>query len=429
MQTSLIEQIKLLNPWLKDPKRLLEENSSYVPRRQESRLFSTAWDSLWTILIGPRQAGKTTLGVHFCRALIKDKRFETLLYLNCDFLDIRQWLLTPLFVAELLKQFELKTPILFIDEVQRLENPGLLLKAIVDLKLPIKLVASGSSQLEMKSKVQESLTGRQFESLVLPFSYTEAIHVKEQFEEFIIFGGYPSIWQSEERSILLSLLYKEYITKDIIEYLRVEKADAMERLITLVAHSSGQLVNYQQLATDCRVSVPTVQNYLRILEQTYVLHKVTPFVGNKRQEITSNPIYYFVDNGFRNQAVRNFLSLENRSDAGLLVKGFVLQEILKWRTYSYSDINIHYWRTKSGAEVDFVVYKDPTRPLPIEVKYRSFSKPTLTRSYRSFIDAYQPKEGVVLTKGFSDEVQVDGCLVRFIPVEQLQKLEVLINGL
>jgi predicted AAA+ superfamily ATPase len=423
MNLELIEQIHLLNPWLKDPSIPIMARDRYLPRRQEPRLLSKSWDTLWTILVGPRQAGKTTMGLHLSQRLIEDQRFETLLYLNCDLFDIRQWLSTPLFVTELLKHFKLRKPILFIDEVQRLENPGLLLKAIVDLRLPIKLIASGSSQLEIKSKVQESLTGRQFESVVLPFSFTELQSPKSQFEDFLTHGAYPSVWRNEEKQLLLAQLYKDYINKDIVEHLRIGKTDAMQKLLILIAHASGQLVNYQQLSNDCLISSPTVQNYLAILEQTFVLEKLTPFIGNKRQEITSNPVYYFIDNGFRNQSLRNFLALDKRSDLGLLVEGFILQEILKFRAQNYLDFNIHYWRTKSGAEVDFVLYKDPTQPLAIEVKYRNMQTPQLTRAFRSFIEAYKPNDAVVMTKSYLKQEKIENCWVHFIPVVETHLLE------
>ena len=155
MNLELIQQIQMLNPWLKNRGIPILESARYFPRHQEERLLSKVWDSMWTILVGPRQAGKTTLGLHLSQRLIEEQRFECLLYLNCDLADICHWLINPLFVNELLSYFQVSKPILFIDEVQRLENPGLLLKAIVDLRLPIKLIASGSSQLEIKSKVQE----------------------------------------------------------------------------------------------------------------------------------------------------------------------------------------------------------------------------------------------------------------------------------
>ncbi len=208
-----------------------------------------------------------------------------------------------------------------------------------------------------------------------------------------------------------------------IEFLRIGKADALQKLVTLIAHSAGQLVNYQQLAADCQISAPTVQSYLTLLEQTYVLYKLTPYVGNKRQEVITNPIYYFIDNGFRNQALRNFTGLDQRSDAGLLVEGFVLQELLKFRAQTYGDFNLHFWRSKSGAEVDFVIYKQTDKPLPIEVKYRNLAKPSISRGYRSFIDAYHPSQGIVVTKNLVGTLSVNSCTVHFIPLSELTKVE------
>src|SRR5439155_124698 len=115
--------------------------NQYIKRSQYPFLSLEDWDSLWTILIGPRQAGKTTLGKHLCAELIRLKRFQTLLYLNCDYREIRQWLnASPGFLTEIEQILQLKNYILFIDEVQRLETPGLLLKIIADLRLPIKMI-------------------------------------------------------------------------------------------------------------------------------------------------------------------------------------------------------------------------------------------------------------------------------------------------
>ncbi len=418
MDLSLIKQIHRLNPWLEQPEQPILDQKKYIPRLQAELLLKPEWDSLWTILVGPRQAGKTTLGKYLCQQLIGQKRFHHLLYLNCDYLDIRNWLKDTNFIEEAFKQFQLTQPILFIDEVQRLESPGLLLKTIVDLKLPIKLIASGSSQLEIKSKVQEYLTGRHLEAIVLPLGLNE-IGNEYPLAERLIYGAYPSIVRASTKQILLAQLYQDYISKDIIEILKVGKPDVMQKLVTLLAHSSGQLVNYQQLALDCRVSIPTIQNYLAILEQTYVTQVIKPFVGNKRSEITSNPIYYFIDNGFRNQALRNFASLDHRADNGLLVQGFVFQEIRKWQVEYFRDFSIGYWRTKMGAEVDFVLHKNPETILPIEVKYRTFRKPQISRGFRSFIEAYQPRVGIVVTKALLAEEIIEGCKLHFIPLERL----------
>ena len=422
MQSELLSEIQELNPWLLSPSSpILPLIDKFIPRLQTQKLLQKSWDDLCLTLIGPRQAGKTTLAKYISQTLIEQERFTHFLYLNCDLHLIRQWVAHLSFIKEATEQFNLHHPIIFLDEVQRLENPGLLLKSIVDLKQPLKLIASGSSQLEIKSQVQEYLTGRQLEAVILPLSYSE-LSSKAISEDLLIYGCYPQIVNTSEKSILLKSLFQTYIDKDIIEIFKIGKPDIMQQLIGLIAHSSGQLVNYQSLANDCRVSIPTIQNYLSILERTYVIAKIKPFVGNKRQEIISNPIYYFIDNGFRNQALNNFLSLERRTDKGLLIQSAVFQEIYKFKEQYFSPFHIHYWRSKGGAEVDFILYKNSDSFLPIEAKFRHLTKPTISRGFYSFIEAYQPKQGIIITKQFTAKRKVGKCTVLFIPFHDLNRI-------
>jgi hypothetical protein len=197
----------------------------------------------------------------------------------------------------------------------------------------------------------------------------------------------------------------------------------MQKLVTLIAHASGQLINYNQLATDCKVSAVTIQNYLATLENTYTVSRVTPFVGNKRKEITSNPIYYFIDNGFRNQALHNLsMDLDARQDIGLLIQSAVFQELFKFKAQNFYDFNLHFWRTQSGAEVDFVLYKNDECIVPIEVKFRTMSRPTITRGFRSFVEAYKPKNGFVITKDYNKKIVIDDCEIQFIAFSYLPNL-------
>lgn len=424
MNNQLISIIYQANPWLKKPETPIL-NTDYIPRLQADKLLSPEWDSLWLVLVGPRQAGKTTLAKYLSQELIKQGRFSTLLYLNCDLLEIRQWLTSPLFIQEAMDEFRIKKPIILIDEVQRLPNPGLLLKACADLKLDIKMIATGSSQLEIKSKVQEYLTGRHLEALILPLSYQE---IGAAQDTQLIYGCYPAIIKSTEKSILLRQIYQDYITKDIIEILKISKPDAMQKLITLIAHSSGQLVNYNQLSIDCQVGVSTMQNYLSILENTYTIARITPYVGNKRKEITSNPIFYFIDNGFRNQSLHNLSTLlDTRQDVGLLVQSAIFQELLKFKVQHFYDFSIHFWRTQNGAEVDFVLYKNENCIIPIEVKFKTMNDPVISRSFRSFIEAYQPAYGFYITKNLNKRIIIDGCEIHFISFARLNHLFEIVN--
>ena len=428
MKLRLLQEIEQQNPWLAQKGQPILRIPNYRKRLQIDTLLLPEWDQLWTILVGPRRAGKTTLGKYLCQQLLNQRRFRELLYLNCDLEEVCAWLQSPLFIKEAIRQFNLKSPILFIDEVQRLPSPGLLLKTIADLKLPLKMIASGSSQLDIKSKVQEHLTGRQFSSLVLPFSFQEW-EAPSHLEELLVYGSYPQIVDSGAKELLLAQLYRDYIAKDVIETLRLGQPDVFQKLLGLVAHSSGQIVNYTQFAADCQVSVSTIRHYLSVAQQTYVISSITPFVGNKRTELTNNPIFYFIDNGFRNYALRNFSDPTYRSDLGLLVEGVVFQELYKLATQKFLNSSLHYWRTKSGAEVDFVVRKNDDRILPIEVKYRNLAKPRITRGYRSFLQAYQPEIGVVITKNLITVEKIENVEVHFIPLERLETLFPLVLAL
>lgn len=424
MNSRLIATIERQNPWFKEPNSPIHQAADYIERAQTERLLQADWDNLWLILTGPRQAGKTRLGKYLCARLIDSGRFDNLLYLNCDQVEIREWLQNSSHVLKALDYWTLQKPIVFIDEVQRLENPGLLLKALIDLNRPIKFIASGSSQLEIKSRVQEFLTGRQLESLVLPLSFVE--DKKLNWQDRVMFGGYPQIVLAFEKEILLQQLYQNYINKDIIEILKIGKPDVAEKLLALIAHASGQLINYSTLATDCRVNVSTIQHYLDLFEKTYVVQAIKPFVGNKRTEITANPIYYFIDNGFRNQALDNFVPLERRTDAGLLIQSVVFQELQKINAQNFSKFKIYFWRTKGGAKVDFILKKGE-ETIPIEVKFKSFKQPKIDRGFRSFLEAYKPKIGIYITQDYFDKIKIENCTLHFIPIEKLAMLQELIS--
>lgn len=428
MHLTLIKELEQQNPWLQNPEAPILAMPHYCPRQQLSTLMLVDWDSLWTILIGPRRAGKTTLGKILSQALIEQNRFQQLLYLNCDLAEVRNWLKSPLFITEAFKQFKLESPIIFIDEVQRLENPGLLLKTIADLTLPIKMIATGSSQLEIRSHVQEHLTGRNLTSLVLPLSFSEW-DAASHLENLLLYGAYPQIIATPHKELLLAQIYQDYLNKDIIEFLKLAQPDNFQKLLGLLAHSSGQLINYNQLATDCQINVRLIQHYLSVLQQTYVIAIITPFVGNKRTELTSNPMVYFIDNGFRNYALRNFNVLSSRTDAGLLVEGLVFQEMYKYISQHFLNYTLHYWRTKSGAEVDFVIYKNDTDFVPVEVKYRPMSSASISRGYRSFLQAYQPPCAIMITKDFLAEQIFENTLIHFIPLAYLDRLFSLIDQL
>src|SRR5262245_51484256 len=108
MDTDLFDMICQQNPWLQNPAEPIIIDGKYIKRRQYNFLMNPEWDNLWTVLVGPRQAGKTTLGKHLCQQLLDQQRYQQLLYLNCDYLEIRHWLKSPLFLSDAADTFALK---------------------------------------------------------------------------------------------------------------------------------------------------------------------------------------------------------------------------------------------------------------------------------------------------------------------------------
>jgi len=138
------------------------------------------------------------------------------------------------------------------------------------------------------------------------------------------------------------------------------------------------------------------------------------------KEITSNPIFYFIDNGFRNQSLHHLsMALDTRQDVGLLIQSAVFQELLKFKVQHFYDFRIHFWRTQNGAEVDFILYKNENCIIPIEVKFKMMKRPMMTRSFRSFIEAYQPRYGFFITKNFNKKIMIHDCEVHFISFSRL----------
>ena len=388
-----------------------------------------------TIILGPRQVGKTTLLLD----LEKQARSEgrKTLFLN---LDVERDSTYASSQDDLIRKIKLEfgdSPgLVFIDEIQRKPEAGLFLKGLYDLGLPYKFVVSGSGSLELKSKTRESLVGRKREFELLPVSFSEFTRYKTNYryedrwaefssvesgllrgllDEYLTFGGYPRIVtepEAEEKRRLLDELFRGYVEKDISFLLRVERTDAFTRLIRLLASQTGRMIRLERLSAESGISVPTVKQYLGYAEKTYILRTVPPYFNNPRKEITKSPNVYFYDTGLRNHALGLLGGIQRPEEWGWLLQNAVgnhLFEAVRWKGWT-----VHYWRTINGAEVDFILNKQH-EIVPVEVKYARLARPELTRSFLSFLEKYKPREAWVVHLGSRMERIVNGSVVRFIP--------------
>jgi predicted AAA+ superfamily ATPase len=392
-----------------------------------------------TLLVGPRQVGKTTL----LRLLEEDllANGAKTLFLNLDieqdfqFVSSQQTLVQHIRLA-----LGAEGGYVFIDEAQRKPDAGRFFKGIYDMDLPYKFILSGSGSLELKEKIHESMTGRKRLFELLPVSFWEfaafrtayqygdqlisflthdAIERTSLFEEYMRFGGYPQVIlaaQAKEKQNILNEIYQSYLIRDISFLLGVEKTDAFTNLVRLLASQTGSLVAVSELASTLGISTPTVKQYLWYLEKTFIMHRVSPYVRNARSEITKMPTFYFYDLGLRNFAGES--SKEGIIPDGFLFENFIFL-LLRGRGDSFLR-PVHFWRTKSGAEVDFVI-EQGVNPVPIEVKYAAFRKPIIGKSLRSFIERYQPDRAYIVTKDYSHEVSIGATTVNFVPFYLLKK--------
>lgn len=389
-----------------------------------------------TILIGPRQVGKTYL-MQLLQENLK-KRQEKTVFLNLDIDNDKQFFISQSSLIDYIRlQVGDSKAYVFIDEIQRKENAGLFLKGITDMHLPYKFIVSGSGSLDLKAKIKESMAGRKQLFEIKPISFDEFVNFKTNYqyksrltefyriegtrtqsllEQYLMFGGYPKVVLADivdKKMSAIEEIYRSYIERDITDLLGVEKPDALTNLLKILASQIGSLVNITELSSTIGISDKTVQRYLWYLEQTYIIKKVTPFYRNVRSEITKSPLYYFVDTG-----IRNFLlGLFGLPAIPPAMSGHLFENAIFNMLYEHvhnTSTRIHFWRTKDNAEVDFVL-NTGLELIPIEAKFTKLKSPETNRSFKSFLKRYKPGKAYIIHLGSKFEETFEETKILFIP--------------
>ncbi|MBM4370532.1 MAG: ATP-binding protein [Deltaproteobacteria bacterium] len=419
--------VEAMNPWWREGRSLEGEirarlPATYVPRRLRDRL-GPLWGSANKahLVVGPRQAGKTTF---LWKHLVETG--GRILFLNAEDPRIRAWCRSAAVFLEDLARGLGPVEAIFLDEAQHLDEPGLFVKGLVDLRPGCPIFVTGSSAFHLHARTRESLAGRATRATLLPFGALELLppagesprltwraEARRVAERLARTGGYPEVWTAAEPEAILELLVQAFLSRDASDAFRIRRPDAMRRLLPLAAGQVGNLVNIAEWASILGVSRDTVAEYCEILEGAHLIRRVPVFAGGKRAELTASSKVYFLDNGFRNRVLGDLGPLETRSDRGALLESWVFTELTKARPEGEP---VRYWRTRSGAEVDFVL-DDPGGLTGLEVKAGAMSAPRLSRSARSFIEAYGPRTFWVLNDTLEAEETLHGTRIRWAPFE------------
>ena len=344
------------------------------------------------ILLGPRQVGKTTLIKRLATSI--DKRF---LYINGDDSAVQSSLAGA--SLSFLESYLGSAKVIVIDEAQRLQNIGLIAKLILD-ELPGKqLLITGSSALELANTINEPLTGRKWEYRLFPISWSELTGYETmarslpRLPNLLVYGMYPDVvMQPGNETEVVRNLASSYLYKDLLNFQGIRKPDLLGKILQALAWQVGSEVNLNEISRTVHADKNTVSHYIDLLEKAFIIFRLQPFNRNLRTEISSNRKVYFYDNGIRNAVIGNYTPVISRNDVGALWENFVVSERLKLLSYHGFYGFTYFWRTTSGAEIDYIEEIDG-RLYAYEFKWNPEAKAKFSKS---FTEAYGPVETKII---------------------------------
>jgi len=333
----------------------------FIPRSITTTIVKKLNSSKKGIVIyGARQVGKTTLVNEITQKL----NLKTLT-VNGDqsrFLDI-------LSSRDLnkIKSLVEGYKLLFIDEAQRIPEIGLALKIILDNLPFVKVIVTGSSSLDLASKVSEPLTGRIWTYHLYPISFLELSKSQNRaeldvsLEERLVYGSYPEIFSiggDFPKREYLQNLSDAYLYKDLIEFGDLKNSSKIRDLLKLLAFQIGSQVSLSEISSALGISRDTIARYIDLLEKSFVVFRLKGLSRNLRKEIVKMDKIYFFDLGIRNILIDNLKPLKDRNDSGQLWENFLITERMKFLASKQDYASIYFWRTYTGAELDYVEEKE-----------------------------------------------------------------------
>lgn len=301
------------------------------------------------VIYGARQVGKTTL----LHQIFDD--VDNVLWLNGD-LDATQARFENLSIDSAKLLIGDHTTVI-IDEAQRIKNIGLKLKILQDnFGDKVQFVVTGSSSFELANKINEPMTGRVWIYELMPFKLSELTNaygaVKEQgaLSNRLIYGCYPDVvTHPENAEEIVTNLSQENLYKDVLNLSEIIKTDYLRKLLKALAFQIGSQVSINELAGLVELDNKTVDKYISLLEQAFVVFRLPSFGKNLRNELKSSQKIYFYDVGIRNALIEDFRPVESRQDIGGLFENYVISEYKKQGLK-----NLYFWRTSQGQEVDLL---------------------------------------------------------------------------
>ena len=327
-----------------------------ITRTIENRIYERMQPNKVMLLFGPRRVGKTVL----MRNIINNTPGNHLILNGEDYDTLT--LLEPQSIANYRKLLD-GIDLLAIDEAQNITDVGKKLKLIVDEVPGIRVIATGSSSFDLQNKAGEPLVGRSSRFQLHPFSQQElgtqenTLSTRQNLEERLIYGAYPeliSISNLNRKKEYLRDIINSYLLKDILMIDGVKNSRKMMDMLRLISYQTGSEVSYDELGKHLGLSRNTVERYLDLLSQVFIIYRAGAFSRNLRKEISKGAKWYFYDNGIRNAIVNEFKALQVRNDIGVLWENYLMSERIKLLSNRGDETQHYFWRTYDGQEIDLI---------------------------------------------------------------------------
>jgi len=322
------------------------------------------------IIYGARQVGKTT----FTKQILKELKLKTL-QINADIDEYIDVLSSKNLTK--LKSLVAGYEMVFIDEAQRVPDIGINIKIITDEIPNLKIIITGSSSLDIADKISEPLTGRKQIFNLFPLSIQEiaedknSFEINQKLEEFMIYGLYPEVYTTEnyiDKVDILNEITNSYLYKDILELSKIKYPRKIKDLLLLLAFQIGNEVSIFELSKKLKLNSETIENYIDLLEKSYVIFRLSGFS-------------------------RNFNNLNKRNDIGALWENFVISERKKYLHYNRIYAKTFFWRTYTGAELDYIEESNG-KLSGYEIKYSKIKK----NPPRTWKEEYKDSEFISINK-------------------------------
>ena len=347
-----------------------------IARKGSNELLELVKEYPVVTILGPRQAGKTTLA----RGVLQEYGYS-----NLEMPEIREFARED--PKAYLAQFSDKV---IIDEIQRVPELLSYIQVMVDEeKINGRFVLTGSHQFSLREAITQSLAGRTSVLHLLPFSVSElddAGIVFEKFEEYVFNGFLPRIYDQNQRPVTTySNYFQTYVERDIRQLIHLKDVSIFEKFLKLLAGRTGQIVNYGSLANDVGVDAKTIRSWLSILEASYIVFKLPSYFENFGKRVIKSPKYYFSDVGLLCflLGIRKPEHVSRDPLVGVIFENLVISECLKYRYNSGKIPDLYFYRDSNGNEVDLVISEGRSLTA-IEIKSASTYSSSMLKGLKNF---------------------------------------------